>query len=110
MTRTRLLSTLSLAVITSIGLSGCTIFPGMQMTNWQLTPSVNANNSVVTPDIVPITAQLIQQQQQQAAIAQNLEIKNYIAPKGLTSNTQPYQYQVGSQDVLNVYVWNYPAL
>ena len=104
-----LLTALTVAAA-SLGLSGCVLAPGMHMNTQELTPSVNANGNVVTPSIVPITAQLILQQQKQAEIESALAIRNYVPPQGFTTNTQDYDYHVGPQDVLAVTLWSYPLL
>lgn len=104
-----LLTALTVAAA-SLGLSGCILAPGMHMDTQQLTPSVNANGNIVTPSIIPITAQLILQQQKQAEIESALAIRNYVPPKGFTSNTSDYEYHIGPHDVLSIALWNYPML
>jgi polysaccharide biosynthesis/export protein len=93
-----------MALSASTLLSGCAI-PGMRMDTHDLTPTVNAQGQIVTPKIVPITAQLIQQQEEANAILQALAAKNYHAPAGFTAENIGYHYHIGPQDVIQITVW-----
>lgn len=88
-------------------LSGCSVFsPGMKMNPRNLTPVVNAHDQIIKPQIIPITAQLIQHQVDMATKARQFAIKHYKKPKGFSAKTTTYQYKVGPQDVLAITVWN----
>lgn len=88
-------------------LSGCSVIvPGMKMNTAHLTPVVNAHDQIVQPQIIPITAQLIQHQVTMASKARQFAIKHYHQPKGFNARTNLYQYRVGPQDVLAITVWN----
>ncbi len=92
------------ALGSSLLLTGCAI-PGMRMNTQNLTPTVNATGQIVTPSITPITAQLIQQQTEEARIIQALAAKNYHAPQGFTTHPSQYSYHIGPQDMIQITVW-----
>lgn len=98
---------LFLVVVSFLMLSGCSFFaPGMQMDTSGLTPTVNAQNKIVRPTIIPITAKLIQRQQQNRDAAKHFAARHYVAPRGFTTKTRSYVYRVAPQDVLQIVVWN----
>ncbi len=90
-----------------LALTGCSLIPGQYMNSYSLTPTVNANGKAITPTIVPINAQLIQQQHRQADISAQLAIKNYVPPKGFTADFSHYNYRIGVGDIIGINVWNY---
>lgn len=100
----------TLIISLSTALSGCFLAPGMHMDTSSQPPSINQEGQVVTAQINPITAQLIQQQQKQADAALAIAIKEYNAPKGFVSDPANYAYHIGIGDVLTINVWNYLAL
>ncbi len=95
------------ALLSLLTLTGCALVPGQHMNDISLTADVNANGNIVTPNIVPINALLIQQQQHQADIESALAIKNYLPPKGFISNINQYTYHIGIGDTIGINVWNY---
>jgi len=91
-------------------ISSCTLVPGMHMKNRGLTPSVTASGQIVTPKVIPITPELIQQQQSASQTQSHFDALNYKPPVGFTTDTKGYQYLVGPQDVLQIVVWDHPNL
>lgn len=83
-------------LLLSILLSGCALSPGMNM---ESLPSWRG----IT--ITPITANLVQEQNRNAAIlrAENSEIS-------LQQNDSDTEYKIGPQDILSITVWDHPEL
>lgn len=96
-------------VSTSLLLGGCAA-PGMHMNTSALTPTVNHQGDIVTPDITPINASLIQKMMHEQAITDALQSKNYLPPKTFTADPSSYNYQIGPQDVLSIVIWGHPEL
>ncbi len=91
-------------------MSSCTLVPGMHMKNRGLSPALNSQGQIVTPKVIEITPQLIQQEQWAAQQTSQFSAVNYQAPIGFSANASGYEYKVGPQDVLNIIVWDHPNL
>lgn len=77
----------------TINLTGCFIAPGMKMRTPPTTCASMAAETSIQPIFIPITPCLIETMKQ----------KNILCYHDLA-----YHYQVGAQDILNIYVWGHP--
>ena len=95
-----------LLVATAVALTGCAA-PGVQFKQGNKSVKLHEGESAQLDldrlvDIYPITPTLLREMQLPAVVARN--------NPPLTRSLQSYEYQVGPGDVLNIVVWDHPAL
>ena len=77
-------------LLSLVGLSSCTLVPGMHMRNRGFSPSVNQQDEIVTPKINFITPALIQTQRAEERAQRNIAAKTYQIPQGFSTDTAGY--------------------
>lgn len=90
--------------IMSILLSGCSIIPGMHISESSLTkPVLSQGQKKEDLKVTTINGQLIQQLRQR-------EQRRSALPTAMTQETKDYLYHIGPRDILSVTVWDHPEL
>ena len=83
-------------------LSGCAAAPGMYMDEGNATVEPVKGSPSVNPIIKTITPQLIQEEQQLAKTATQVDLSEIMTP--------PQPYKIGPGDYLAITVWDHPEL
>jgi polysaccharide export outer membrane protein len=85
-----------------LSLTACSLAPGVYMHEGQFEPSTEAVPETVPVTLIPITPELVRQQQ--------LREQGTIGLSAAGAESADFQYLVGPQDVLSITVWEHPEL
>ncbi|MBK2125476.1 polysaccharide biosynthesis/export family protein [Fangia hongkongensis] len=90
-------------------ISGCSV-PGMHMADPDDYSQTVVNGKVIQPKLIQITPALVIEQHKQASENAKKEALSYKTPEGFSTNTKLYSYHIGTQDILNIVVWDYKSM
>ncbi|HGG59718.1 MAG TPA: hypothetical protein ENK26_07360 [Gammaproteobacteria bacterium] len=98
----------SVLLIAALILSGCSLAPGIHLSDKQLGRSAEKEKPGIPPEFIQITPEVIQQLKRQDGDPPGRRHPRPGAP--MAQKRAGYQYLIGANDVLSITVWDHPEL